>query len=68
MKSFTIQSNDADQRMDKFIAKAVPLLPKNLMYKYLRTKRIKLNGKKCEISTRLREGDLVELYHQRRIF
>ena len=62
MKSFTIQSNDADQRMDKFIAKAVPLLPKNLRYKYLRTKRIKLNGKKCEISTRLREGDLVELY------
>lgn len=62
MKSFTIQANDAGQRMDKFIAKAVPLLPKNLMYKYLRTKRIKCNGKRCEISTRLQEGDLVELY------
>lgn len=29
MKEFTINSNDAGQRMDKFISKAVPLLPKN---------------------------------------
>lgn len=62
MKEFKINQNDADQRMDKFISKAVPALPKNLMYKYLRLKRIKLNGKKCEISTRLNEGDLVQMY------
>ena len=62
MRSFTIRENDAGQRMDKFITKAVPLLPKNLMYKYLRLKRIKLNGKRCEISTRLTEGDVVEMY------
>ncbi len=48
--------------MDKFLTKAVPLLPKNLMYKYLRLKRIKLNGKRCEISSRLCEGDVVQLY------
>ncbi len=62
MQSFTINKNDAGQRMDKFLQKAVPLMPQNLMYKYLRTKRIKLNKKKCEISTRLCEGDVVELY------
>lgn len=62
MRSFTINANDAGQRMDKFLTKAVPLLPKNLLYKYLRTKRIKHNGKRCEISTRLTEGDVVELY------
>lgn len=62
MKELTINSNDAGQRMDKFISKAVPLLPKNLMYKYIRSKRIKLNGKRCEISTRLTEGDAVQLY------
>lgn len=27
MRSFTIRENDAGQRMDKFITKAVPLLP-----------------------------------------
>ena len=48
--------------MDKFLTKSVPLLPKNLMYKYLRLKRIKLNGKRCEISSRLCEGDKVQLY------
>lgn len=62
MKEFIINSNDSNQRVDKFLAKAVPLLPQSLMYKYLRTKRIKLNGKKCEISTRLNVGDKLELY------
>lgn len=62
MKEFIIAKNDADQRFDKFITKTVPLLPKSLLYKYLRTKRIKLNGKKAEISTRLKEGDKVEMY------
>lgn len=62
MKQFTINKNDSGQRVDKFLQKAVPLLPQNLMYKYLRTKRIKLNRKKCEISTRLSEGDVLELY------
>ncbi len=62
MKSFTIKPNDAAQRLDKFITKAVPLLPQTLMYKYIRTKRIKVNGKRAEISTRLQIGDLVEMY------
>ena len=48
--------------MDKFLTKAVPALPKNLLYKYIRLKRIKLNGKRCEISTKLCEGDSVQLY------
>ncbi len=62
MKEFTINKNDSGQRVDKFIEKAVPLLPKSLMYKYIRTKRIKLNGQRCEISTRLCENDLMQLY------
>lgn len=62
MKSFTIGKNDANQRVDKFIKKTVPNLPDSLMYKYIRLKRIKLNGKRCEISTRLKEGDKVDMY------
>lgn len=62
MRSYTINKNDSGQRADKFVMKAVPLLPQTLMYKYFRTKRIKLNRKKCEISTRLNEGDILELY------
>lgn len=62
MKSFDIGKNDAGQRVDKFIKKTVPNLPDSLMYKYIRLKRIKINGKRCEISTRLKEGDRVDMY------
>lgn len=62
MKKYIIGKNDANQRLDKFISKAVPSLPKSLMYKYIRTKRIKLCGKKAAISDRLRENDVLELY------
>lgn len=62
MKEFTINKNDSGQRVDKFITKAVPKLPKNLLYKYIRLKRIKVNGKRCEISTKLIEGDIMQLY------
>ncbi len=62
MREFVIEKNDAGQRLDKFITKAVPLLPQGLMYKYIRLKRIKLNSKRCEISTRLNVGDVLSMY------
>lgn len=62
MKSFEITKNDANQRLDKFIAKACPTMPQGLMYKYIRLKRIKVNGKRGEISTRLNIGDRVDAY------
>lgn len=62
MKNFTITKNDSGLRVDKFIAKICPTLPKSLLYKSIRTKNIKLNGKRTEISTRLSEGDILALY------
>ncbi len=62
MKEFTIGQNDAGQRLDKFLGKAVPLLPSSMMYRGIRTKRIKVNSKRAEISTRLAVGDVVSLY------
>ena len=62
MRSFSIGKNDADKRLDKFIQKAAPMLPKTLMYKYIRLKRIKVNGKKSDIAFRLKEGDVVDMY------
>ena len=62
MKSFVVNKNDAAQRLDKFVMKAAPSLPKALMYKYIRIKRIKVNGKRAEISTRLNVGDTVDMY------
>ena len=62
MKSFTITKNDAGQRLDRFIAKTVPLLPASLSQKYIRLKRIKVNGQRAQRDTRLTAGDLVEMY------
>lgn len=62
MKEFTISSNDCSQRLDKFILKAVPLLPKTLLYKYIRLKRIKVNNKRSEIAYKLQLGDVIQLY------
>lgn len=62
MKEFTISKNDATLRLDKFIVKVCPTLPTSLMFKYIRTKRIKVNGKRAEISTRLNVGDIVSAY------
>ncbi len=62
MRQFTIGKNDAGQRADKFLQKACPSLPKSAMYKYIRKKSIKLNGKRLEISQKLCEGDVITLY------
>ena len=62
MKEFTISSNDAGQRLDRFLAKAVPLLPASLAQKYIRIKRIKLNGARADRDTRLNAGDVLQLY------
>ena len=62
MKEFKIEKNDAGQRLDRFLAKAVPLLPASLAQKYIRIKRIKLNNARADRDTRLKEGDVLQLY------
>ena len=62
MKELKIGPNDAGQRLDRFLAKAVPLLPASLAQKYIRIKRIKCNGARTERDARLKEGDVLQLY------
>ena len=62
MRKLYIKENDAGQRLDKFLSKAVKALPKSLMYKSIRTKKIKVNRKRTEIGYILQPGDTVELF------
>ena len=62
MRQIEISANDSGQRLDKFLTKKFRNMPQSLMYKYIRTKYIKLNGKKCDISSRLQTGDILTLY------
>lgn len=62
MKEFTIGPNDAGQRLDRWLAKAVPLLPAALAQKYIRLKRVKVNGRGSKRDARLEQGDVLQLY------
>ena len=62
MREFTIGKNDAGQRLDRFVSKNLPLLPPALLQKYIRLKRIKVNGKGSKRDARLNCGDILQLY------
>ena len=62
MKEFTIGKNDAGQRLDRWLAKTLPLLPAPLAQKYIRLKRVKVNGKGSQRDVRLAVGDVLQLY------
>ncbi len=68
MRILKIEKNDAGQRLDKFLTKALPNLPKTLMYKFIRTKKIKLNRKRAEEKTVLAEGDELQLFIREEFF
>ena len=61
MRELTVGKNDAGQRLDKFITKALDI-PMSLLYKSIRTKKIKVNRKRAEISTKLCEGDTIQCF------
>ena len=62
MKILTIGKNDAGQRLDKFLTKAVKGLPTSLMYKFIRTKKIKVNRARADQKQILSEGDEIQLF------
>lgn len=68
MRIITVGKNDAGQRLDKFLTKALPTLPQSLMYKYIRTKKIKINRKRAEQKSILSEGDEIQLFIREEFF
>lgn len=61
-KTIIINKNDAGQRIDKFLTKSFPNLPQSELYKAIRKKDIKINGKRCDIKDKLNENDEVYLF------
>lgn len=58
----TITENDAGQRLDKFLTKTYRQLPMPLLYKAIRKKDVRRNGKRCAAADRLEEGDVLSLF------
>ena len=68
MREFIINKNDAGQRLDKFVQKAVKGIPVSLMYKAIRLKKIKVNRKRAEQKQVLNEGDVVHMFLSEDLF
>jgi 23S rRNA pseudouridine955/2504/2580 synthase len=62
MQTIIINQNDANQRIDGFLRKTFPKLSLSLIYRFLRTKHIKINDKKVSHSYRLQLHDKLEVY------
>lgn len=62
MRSFTIKKEDDGIRLNRYLMRMVPALPAGMMHRYLRAKRIKVNGRRCDAATRLIAGDVLALY------
>ncbi len=62
MRELTIQKNDAGQRLDKFLTKTLCNIPPALLYKAIRTKKIKRNRRRTEGKDILSEGDTLQLF------
>lgn len=62
MRTVTIGENDANQRLDKFMTKFFVSMPQSLLYKYLRKKCVRVNGKHTDGSYKLSCGDVLSFY------
>ena len=69
MRVFTVNENDAGQRLDKFISKLMPKLPQSMLYKGLRKNCVRINGKHIKDGgAKLAYGDEVTLYFKDEFF
>lgn len=62
MQIVTITKNEAGQRLDKLLSKYLNLAGKSFIYKMIRKKNITLNGRKCDGSEMLAQGDEIKLF------
>ena len=62
MKLLTVTEREAGQRLDKMLAKYLNLAGKGFIYKMIRKKNITLNGRRCDGSEKLEEGDQIRLF------
>ncbi len=62
MRELTVGKNDAGQRADKFLLKTLVNMPKSLLYKSIRLKKIKRNGARLSPEAVLCEGDVLRLF------
>ena len=62
-KTFIVDDDFSDSRLDKWFKNNVISLPHSLIEKIIRQNKVKVNKKKTKSSYRLQTGDLIEVYN-----
>lgn len=62
MIELNVEKNESNQRLDRFLKKYLENASQGFIYKMLRKKNIKLNGKRANPEDMIKEGDTIELY------
>ena len=62
MQKFIISKAEAGRRLDQYLERLLPGAGRSFCYKMLRKKNITVNRSRAEGSTRLNEGDSVEMF------
>ena len=69
MKELHINENDGGQRLDRFLSKLMPHMPKSMLYKGMRKNCVRLNGRHVKDgSVFISEGDVLTLYFKDEFF
>lgn len=62
MRELIIDKNEGSQRLDRFLRKYLDKAPYGFIQRMIRKKNIKVNGKRAQGDSIIREGDVVQLY------
>jgi 23S rRNA pseudouridine955/2504/2580 synthase len=57
----TVSADQGGQRLDKYLRRLLPNVPKSHLYKMIRTRKVKVNGKRAYAETLLAPGDEITL-------
>ena len=62
MPTLKIDRGDAGQRLDRFLKKALPGMPTGHIFKLLRTRKVRVNGRRARGDLVLKKGDEIILH------
>ena len=66
MAEYRVSADAAGQRLDKYVRRVLPELAQSAIYKLIRTKKIRVNGVRCEEGQLLvQDADLLFYYRNR---
>ena len=61
VKQVVVGEDDAGSRLDRFLTRQYPGVPRTRLYRIVRKGEVRVNGKRAAIDTRLASGDTVRL-------